>query len=60
VANLALARKLAALFYRLMVHGLEYVEHGLAKYTAQVQETEKRLLQKLARKHGMVLLPKNP
>jgi transposase len=59
VANLALARKLAALFYRLMVHGLAYVEHGLKKYTAQVQATEKRLLQKLACKHGMLLLPKN-
>lgn len=59
VANLALARKLAALFYRLMVHGLAYVEQGLKKYTEQVQATEQRLLQKLARKHGMILMPKD-
>ena len=29
VANLALARKLAELFWRLMVHGRAYVEEGL-------------------------------
>src|SRR5882724_4210381 len=32
VANLALARKLAELFWRLMVHGKAYVEKGLRKY----------------------------
>ena len=32
VANQALARKLAALFWRLMVHGRNYVEEGLKKY----------------------------
>jgi len=55
VANLALARKLAELFWRLMVHGIAYVEHGLKKYEDKVAQTEQRLLQKLARKYGMVL-----
>ena len=58
VANLALARKLAELFWRLMVHGRSYVEQGLKKYEEKVAQTEQRLLQKLARKYNMVLQPK--
>jgi hypothetical protein len=57
VANLALARKLAELFWRLMVHGITYVEEGLKKYEEKVAQTENRLLRKLARKYNMVLLP---
>lgn len=59
VANQALARKLAALFWRLMVHGKDDVEEGLKTYEAKVQETQKRWLRKLAKKHNMQLLP-NP
>lgn len=59
VANLALARKLAELFWRLMVHGINYVEKGLKKYEAKVAQTEQHLLQKLARKYNMVLQPKS-
>src|SRR5437773_3218344 len=58
VANLALARKLAELFWRLMVHGISYVEKGLKKYEEKVAQTEQRLLQKLARKYNLVLQPK--
>jgi transposase len=58
VANLALARKLAELFWRLMVHGSTYVEQGLKKYEEKVAQTEQYLLQKLARKYNMVLQPK--
>ena len=57
VANLALARKLAELFWRLMVHGFAYVEQGLKKYEEKVAQTEQRLLQKLARKYNLVLQP---
>jgi len=60
VANLALARKLAELFWRLMVHGTNYVEQGLKKYEEKVAQTEQRLLQKLARKYNLVLQPKAP
>jgi hypothetical protein len=56
VANQALARKLAALFWRRMVHGKDYVEEGLKKYETKVAETEARWLRKLAKKHGMTLL----
>jgi len=58
VANLALARKLAELFWRLMVHGINYVERGLKKYEEKVAQTEQALLQKLARKYNLVLQPK--
>jgi transposase len=58
VANLALARKLAELFWRLMVHGKTYVEQGLKKYEEKVIQTEQRLLEKLARKYNLLLQPK--
>ena len=32
IANIALARKLAVLFWRVMVKGLDYVEERLARY----------------------------
>ena len=57
VANQALARKLAELFWRLMVHGKDYVEEGLKKYETKVAETEARWLRKLAKKHGLILQP---
>lgn len=57
IANKALARKLAALFWQVMVHGLDYVEHGLRDYQARAQQSEQRLLQRLALKHGLELVP---
>jgi hypothetical protein len=56
-ANVALARKLALLFYRLLRFGADYVEKGLKSYEAKVLETETRLLRKLAKKQGLVLVP---
>lgn len=56
-ANVALARKLALLFYRLLRHGMDYVEKGLKSYEAKVLETETRLLRKLAKKQGFALIP---
>lgn len=58
IANVALARKLAQMYWRVMVHGVAYVEHGLQKYQDRVAETEQRWLRKLARKHGMILQAK--
>lgn len=55
IANKALARKIAALFWQVMVHGVSYAEEGLKKYEACVLETETRLLRKLASKHGFTL-----
>jgi len=56
VANKALARKLAALFWQVMVHGVAYVEHGLKRYEERVAQTEQRVLRKLAKKHGLELM----
>ncbi|HKU70987.1 MAG TPA: IS110 family transposase [Burkholderiales bacterium] len=57
VANKALAHKLAILFWRVMVKGIDYVEKGLAHYEAQVLETRQRLLRKLAKQLGQQLVP---
>jgi hypothetical protein len=55
-ANVALARKLAQLFYRLLRYGADYVEKGLKDYEAKVLQTEAWLLRKLAKKQGFVLV----
>ncbi len=57
VANIALARKLAEWFWRVMVKGVSYVEQGLAQYEAQVLETKRRALHRLAKQLGQVVLP---
>lgn len=57
VANIALARKLATLFWRVMVKGMDYVEHGLAHYEAKVLETKQRTLRRLAAQLGQQLVP---
>lgn len=57
VANIALARKLAEWFWRVMVKGVSYVEKGLAQYEAQVLETKRRALHRLAKQLGQVVLP---
>ena len=57
IANQALARKLAALFWRVMVHGVAYVEEGLKKYEQKTLQSEQAVIKKLARKHGLTLAP---
>jgi transposase len=58
VANQALARKLATMYWTVMVKGLDYVEKGLAYYEAKVEQNEQRLLRKLASKHNLQLVAK--
>lgn len=53
VANKGLARKLAVMFWRCMVHGTDYVEEGLKNYQERAARSEQRLLAKLAHKLGM-------
>ncbi len=55
LANGALARKLAVWFWRMMVHGTEYVEQGIAQYEERVLETKRRALARLARQLGVIL-----
>ena len=57
VANVALARKLATLFWRVMVKGIEYVEHGLQEYETKVLQTKQRALQRLAKELGVSIAP---
>lgn len=57
VATKALARKLAVMFWRIMVHGTDYVEEGLKKYQDRAALSQQRLLAKLARKFGMQVVP---
>jgi hypothetical protein len=60
VANKALARKLATLFWNVMVHGFSYIEKGLKDYEQKVALSEQRMLTKLAHKHGLSLVPSSP
>jgi transposase len=57
LANQALARKIATLYWNIMVKGLHYVEKGLAHYEEKVAQTEQYLLRKLATKHHLALVP---
>lgn len=57
IANKALARKLAALFWQVMVKGTDYVEHGLRQYQIRTAQSEQRVLRKLAHQHGLDLVP---
>jgi len=57
IANIALTRKLAALFWRVMVKGTEFVEEGLAAYEAKFLEGKKRSLRRLARELGQTVSP---
>jgi transposase len=59
LANKALARKLAELFWRVMVKGIDFVETGVAQYEAKVLETKRRSLRRLARELGQKIVP-NP
>jgi transposase len=58
VANVAVARKLATLFWRVMVKGMDYVEHGLKDYEAKVLQNKQRALHRLAKDLGVqVVMP---
>lgn len=48
VANKAVARKLAELYWRVMVKGLEYTEHGIEKYQEQLEQQKLRSFRRLA------------
>ena len=52
LAMKALARKLAALYYRVLRYGLEYAEKGLRDYEEKYAESQRRLLAKLAAQQG--------
>lgn len=44
------------MFWRIMVHGTEYVEEGLKQYQQHASLSEQPVLARLAHKHGMQLV----
>lgn len=56
----ALARKLAELYYRVLRHGLAYAEQGLRVYEQKYEQSQRRLLCKLASKQGFKLVALQP
>jgi len=57
IAIKAIARKLAVLYWRLMVKGSTYVERGIAHYEEQLKNQKKKLLNKLALELDIQLVP---
>jgi transposase len=49
IAIKAMARKLAVLYWRVMVKGLDYVENGIKQYELQLQQNKLRTFNRLAR-----------
>jgi transposase len=49
IAIKAMARKLAVLYWRVMVKGLEYTEEGIKQYENQIQQNKLKTFNKLAR-----------
>lgn len=57
VATKATARKLAEMFWSMMVKGQAYVEEGLARYDERVRTTKEAALRKMAKELGRELVP---
>jgi hypothetical protein len=57
IAIKATARKLAVQYWRLMVKGADYVEHGVVKYEDQILKQKHKYLNKLALELDMVIIP---
>ena len=55
IATKATARKLAILYWRLMVKGLEYTERGIVAYEEKMKLNKERYLQKAAKEFGYQL-----
>lgn len=55
IATKATARKLAVLYWRLMVKGLDYTEKGIKAYEEKMKLQKEKWLQKTAKEMGMQL-----
>jgi transposase len=60
VAIKAMARKLAIMFYNVMIHGMQYVENGIEKYEQQIKQTELNNITKWAQRLGLQVSNPNP
>ena len=52
----ATARKLAVLYYRVMIEGIDFVEKGLIAYQQNFKEQQIKRLQKQAKHLGLQLI----
>ena len=57
IAIMAVARKLAELYYKLLTKGLDYVEEGIKRYEERYQKQTLQYLQKKAATLGFTLTP---
>jgi transposase len=57
IAIKATARKLAIQYYNLFTKGVDYVEKGVEIYKEQFRVSEINRIKKLAKKHGLSLIP---
>lgn len=56
VAIKAMARKIAVLYWRVMVKGLEYAERGIKNYEEQLMHNKMKSLNKLANELGVQIV----
>ena len=56
VAIKAIARKIAAYYYRVMTKGAQFAETGIAQYEQYLKERQLKQLQKMALKHNLQLV----
>lgn len=56
IANKAVARKLAELFWRLMVHGNEFVEKGIEQYNRQLEAKKLYAAKRIAKELNMKIV----
>ncbi len=57
IAIVAIARKLAILYYNLFTKGLDYVEEGVKRYEEKYRQQTLRYLEKTAKAFGLALTP---
>ncbi|MCK0147395.1 hypothetical protein MWU78_17200, partial [Arenibacter sp. F26102] len=57
VAIKAVARKLAELYWKLFVKGLEYVENGIHKYQEKMLLNKQRAVTRMAQELGLETIP---
>lgn len=59
IAIKAMARKIAVLYWRVMVKGLDYAEKGIIQYEQQVVANKMKTLNKLAKELNMEVVKNN-
>ncbi len=60
IAIKAMARKLAELYWRVMVKGVDYAEHGIKKYEMQLFAQKQKSIERLAKELDLQLVNMHP